>query len=128
MKTGRSTGKPTKAQQAWFDAIAEVGCICCRLQGIHYKVECERDHLNVGGLAGMKRRGHDFALGLCSWHHRGMPFDGLTMPECRARFGPSQFHEKKAFRERYGTFDELLEIQHQMLAAAGLEHAIPEAA
>ena len=34
-----STGKPTKAQQARFEALREIGCIACRAEGFHSEAE-----------------------------------------------------------------------------------------
>lgn len=120
LKSRRSTSAPTAREQRFMDALAELGCICCKLQGIDYKVETERDHMNEGGLAGGKRMGHMHILAQCQWHHRSMPFDGMNERECYARFGPSQFLHKREHLLTYGSFAEQFVIQQQMLEHAGL--------
>lgn len=44
MKRGRSTGKPTNAQQQRMDAITEIGCIVCDALG-HGFMPCQVHHL-----------------------------------------------------------------------------------
>jgi len=88
MKRGRSTGKPTAAQQVRMDAIREIGYIVARSLGLGY-VPCEVHHLTVGGKHGAKRRGHDFTVGLNPWSHRGEPFGGMSAETCERLFGPS---------------------------------------
>ncbi len=114
MRKGRSTGKPTKAQQARHDAIREAGCIVARMRGLGF-VACEIHHLTVGGRHGAKRRGHDHVLGLNPWSHRGEPFGGRTAAQCRALFGPSYAREARAFRQQFGQDDELEEVQEEVL-------------
>lgn len=116
MKQGRSTTTPTPEEAAWLHDLGEIGCIACKIWGIPEKVECERDHMNRGGLAGMPRLGHLFTLGLCVWHHRGEPFPRMSIAECLKRYGPSQHHHKVAFLREFGSFKELLEIQQALVA------------
>lgn len=108
MKRGRSTGTPTKAQQARFDAIKHIGCIACRECGIGW-APAEIHHLTVGGKHGQKRRGHDFTVGLCCFHHRGEPLP--WQDKC----GPSYALQPRAFRERFGQDDVLLEKQNALI-------------
>lgn len=108
MKRGRSTGTPTKAQQARFDVMREIGCIACRMYGFGY-VAGEIHHLTSGGHHGQKRRGHDYTVCLCSWHHRGVQ-DGYG----HAR-GPSYAHSPKAFRATFGDDDALLAKQNELI-------------
>lgn len=116
MKKGRSTKTPTPEEAERLREIGELGCIACRLWGMtHHVDQCERDHLNVGGLAGMKRRGHMYTIGLCPWHHRGETFKGKNVEECRLELGPSEHHHKVEFLKVFGSFDELLETQNLML-------------
>lgn len=100
MKQGRSTGKPTKAQQARHDAIREIGCIVAALRGLAF-VPCELHHLTVGGKHGAKRLGQDHVVGLNPWSHRGVPFNGLSAEECAEIFGPSYARTPRAFRDEY---------------------------
>lgn len=111
MKQGRSTGKPTKAQQARFDAMKERGCIISLLRG-QGRVDGEIHHMTIGGKHGAKRRGHDFTVCLNLWSHRGVPFLGAGT--CKALFGPSYALEPRAFRAEYPD-DYLLELQRRVL-------------
>lgn len=121
MKRGRSTGNPTKAQQARFDAIREVGCIVAKRNGLGF-VPCEIHHLTVGGHHGQKRRGHDATIGLNSWSHRGVPLPGWNAAHCERVFGPSYAREPRRFREEIGDDDTLLAYQDGLLGL-GLEEA-----
>ena len=107
MKQGRSTGKPTKAQEARFHAIHEIGCIACRKMHRGW-VPCHVHHLTIGGKHGQKRRGHDYTIGLCPWHHVGVLGDA-------SKDGPSYAKQPRAFRERYGDDDVLLEQQNSAI-------------
>lgn len=75
---------------------------------------CQVHHLNLGGKAGQKRRGRRVSIGLCEWHHQGipiMPTEALT----RATFGPSLAKESRAFRQEFGTDDVLLAEQNELI-------------
>ena len=53
------------------------------------------------------------------WHHRGVPpFESARASDMVRTFGPSVATGSRAFHERYGTDDELLEYQEQLLAGA----------
>jgi hypothetical protein len=105
-----STGNPTKSQQARFQALKELGCICCwnyvgkwRAPEIHHIVE------------GMKRLGHDFTLPLCEYHHRGV---STCRGSARAHLGPSLADGKRVFVDVFGTERQLLETVNAMLERA----------
>jgi hypothetical protein len=93
----------TKAEQQWMDAITQLGCIVCHLQGRGY-VPCDVHHMLSGG----RRIGHLATIGLCSpGHHRN----------AQAWTGEVSRHPTKAqFEERYGTEEELLQKTKQLLA------------
>jgi hypothetical protein len=93
----------TKAEQQWMDAITQLGCIVCHLQGRGY-VPCAVHHILSGG----KRIGHKATLGLCDpGHHKNAPSDS----------GEVSRHPTKAqFEAKYGTEEELLEKTMQLLA------------
>jgi hypothetical protein len=114
MKRGRSTNAPTKAQQVVHDAIREAGCLIARICGLGW-TPCELHHLTVGGKHGQKRRGQDFVIGLNPYSHRGVPFNGMTLEQCRELFGPSLAREPRAFREAFGSDDALLAKQDELL-------------
>lgn len=112
MKRGRSTGTPTKAQAARFELIREKGCVACQSVDLHRLPEIH--HLTIGGKHGQKRRGHDFTIGLCGWHHRGDTAFGN--PElARLTYGPSYALEPRAFRETFGQDDYLLAYQNRLI-------------
>lgn len=87
-------------------AIREIGCICCRDMGLGF-VPAEKHHLLTTGMHGNgKRRGEQFTVGLCAYHHRG-----VGTPTA----GPSYAREPRAFRERWPDAW-LLETQDRLLA------------
>ena len=104
------TGKPTKAQQARFEKLTEMGCICCALDG--FKVwPIEVHHL----LSGNKRRGHLQTIPLCRWHHRGIkPYPYVVSVE--APPPPSLAHGSKPFHAHYGDDDKLLAEVNRRIA------------
>jgi len=106
---GRPKGSPNKATLARFEAIKEGGCIACRLYGFGF-VACEIHHLTVGGRHGQRRRGHDYTIGLCTYHHRGQP-DGYGHKR-----GPSYALAPKAFRATFGDDDFLLQYQNELIS------------
>jgi hypothetical protein len=91
-----STGKPTKADVERFEKLQALGCICCRLQVGMIATPVEIHHIVSGG----RRKGHQFTLPLCIWHHRGIITWGAL--------GPSLAHGSKPFHEHFGTQMELL--------------------
>lgn len=111
-----STGKPTKAEQARFDAMKEQGiCIACLLRGTQpqYAQHIEIHHL----LSGNRRIGHMATVSLCGWHHRKVLDFGCTEKEMREALGPSLADGSKPFRAEFGTNNELLAIQDDLLHA-----------
>jgi hypothetical protein len=107
----RSIPAPTRAQQQRQDDIRELGCCACLLGG-HGFVVPEIHHLNSGG----RNMGQDYTVGLCAWHHRGIPPEGMAATQAELILGPSFARTARKFRERYGAELELLEAQNAMLA------------
>jgi len=106
-----STTKPTKAQQARFEALREMGCICCwNYRGV--KMAAEIHHIVDKGYRSHSG-GHDATIPLCCWHHRGV------LPEDAAFFnswlGPSLALSKREFIRVFGTERQLLETVNAML-------------
>lgn len=120
MKRGRSTGKPTKEEQARIDRIKDPdpmtgpGCLIAHILGIGW-LPAELHHLTTGGHHGQKRRGHLYTIGINQWSHRGEPFPGWTIAESEARLGPSYARSPNAFRERFGDDDTLLRLQNELI-------------
>lgn len=98
-----------------FRYIKEIGCVACKSRGV-YRVP-DVHHLNTGGHAGHKRRGDEFTIGLCKWHHVGTPPDGMLVPEYS--LGPSLAKQPNRFRQVFGSDDELLARQNKLLREKG---------
>lgn len=98
--------------------IYSIGCLACRTRG--WFNACQVHHLNLGGKAGQARRGDDCTIGLCPWHHVGEPPHGMTTRSMRAWVGPSLKLESRPFRQEFGTDDELLRRQNELIERAEL--------
>jgi len=113
-----STGTPTKAEQARFDRMKDMGqCVACYQRGIHGRGYIEIHHL----LSGNRRIGHLASVSLCQWHHRAVVTDGASRSDMDYWFGPSLANGSKPFRAEFGTDKELLELQ---IALLGQEDSI----
>lgn len=97
-----STGRPTKADVARFDAFQRIGCIAC-WQRKRFSVP-EVHHL----LSGNKRRGHRYTVPLCPAHHRGIGHD-------EAAHGPSLAKSPRDFRAVFGGDETLLTMTDQLI-------------
>lgn len=100
-------------------AIREIGCLMCRLMKKR-PLATEKHHLLSTGLHGNgKRRGEKATIGGCGYHHRGAAAVGTAMARSLKEqgYGPSLADEPRAFRARFGTDDELLELQNKLIAA-----------
>lgn len=86
----------TKADKARFEAFQTIGCVACRKRGIYSQADAH--HLLSGG----KRRGHQFTIPLCPWHHRGYGNHGELL-------GPSLALTPKKFRSEFGNDETLLQ-------------------
>jgi hypothetical protein len=119
VRRGPSTGKPTKAEEARIVACKEGPCVACLVWsesdeapiGFAVVHGCDYHHTLSGG----RRRGHMYGIGLCAYHHRGVPNWGCTVKEMRVHYGPSLMDGSKVFRDAYGTDDELLAGQNLLL-------------
>jgi hypothetical protein len=99
--------------------VKSLPCIACELLGIHMQpFPTESHHLNLGGRAGQKRRGNDFTIPLCGWHHRGLVSRHVDSNVMAALYGPSLAKQSKAFRTRLGTDDQLLALTNDRLEVA----------
>lgn len=106
-----------------FERLRAFGCVCCRLNREHLTFRAtagltiEIHHLNAGGHHGGKRRGDEFTVPLCSWHHRGS-FNASAMPGGHsgqawadlkaALYGPAWAQGSRRFRGVYPNDDDLL--------------------
>lgn len=101
------------------ESLKLLGCICCQMNLddesfpglLPTFLPVEIHHLNGGGHHGQKRRGDDFTIPLCVWHHRGQGV-AKTMT---AAHGPSWAKGSKPFRAVYGTDDELLALVNSLI-------------
>jgi hypothetical protein len=75
----------------------------------------EIHHLNDGGLHGGKRRGDDFTIPLCTWHHRGVQLPGLSRDAMTTIHGPSWAGGSKPFRAFFGSDDSLLSLANKLI-------------
>lgn len=69
------------------------------------------DHKKSGNM----RRGHMFGFCSCAWHHRRVPGEGWTHAQMTEHFGPSLMDGSRRFRQTYGTDDELIEQQTEII-------------
>jgi hypothetical protein len=91
-------------------------CVACQELGVHAQpLPTEAHHLNAGGRAGQKRRGPEFSVPLCGWHHRGVPLGKVPANLMAAVYGPSLARQSKAFRARFGDDDHLLELTNKRM-------------
>lgn len=111
MKRGRSIGRPTKEEAAWIVEVKMGPCVACwNWPDAPITFGCDAHHLLSGG----RRRGHSATIGLCPWHHRGVPLEE-TVPATRAIYGPSLMDGSKLFHAAYGSDDELLKVQRGLI-------------
>jgi hypothetical protein len=102
----------TAADQARFERLQEFGCLPCRKWAGQWR-PVDISHL----VSGFKRRGHQATLPECAWHHRGVP-DPFDRPsEAERHYGPSRARSPAAYRETFGTDDELLEEINRRIEA-----------
>jgi len=96
-------------------ACKKTGCMACRKEGYWAcALPIEYHHLLVGGL----RVGHRYAVALCPWHHQGHPLRFKTIEQMREDYGPNLHDESRAFHERFGTDQELLDRQDDAIGVA----------
>lgn len=105
----------TDRQRRRMDIITrEIGCVPCRIKHGEYRpAEC--NHLLSG--SGGYRKGHEFTVPECEWHHRGLPISGVTEDTMFRLLGPSRALHKKQFLEAFGSDDRLLEITEKQIDA-----------
>ena len=113
----RGLPAPTAAERARFRRLQEIGCLCCRIAHDFHFSPCEIHHLLSGGIA----RGHRYTLGLCPWHHRGVP-PGDSPEWARHTLGPSLMDGSRTFHAHYGSDEELLRVQDGLIDVRALAH------
>jgi hypothetical protein len=98
-------------------AIREIGCLACHLSG-YRPMPTAKHHLLVGAKHGNgKRRGEKATIGLCDYHHQGKHVVGSVFARncITSGYGPSLADEPRAFRQRFGSDEELLELQNKLI-------------
>jgi Recombination enhancement, RecA-dependent nuclease len=100
-----------------FRELQELGCCACRQMG--YIQPCDIHHI----LSGHKRIGDEATVGLCEYHHRGVwntRFASLNF--AKALCGPSLALEPNAFRERFGTDEQMLAFANEHCTHRRINH------
>jgi len=109
MHSNANPATPDEKQR--FEQIQQIGCLAC-LKHKNWRRACEIHHLTDYG----RRRGHSFTIGLCPWHHRavtdGAAFNAKAMEKI---YGPSLVQGSKGFKATYGTDDDLLTWQNELI-------------
>jgi hypothetical protein len=100
----------SKSDDARFDALSEIGCLACNVNGWPC-VPCQANHL----LQGYRFEDeHRHTVGLCGYHHQGYPLPICctgSKAEAERTHGPNLRDASKAFHARYGSDAELLAIE-----------------
>ena len=97
----------TKAAQARFRALHDLGCICCLLECVVWMAP-DIHHIFDNGYR--EHSGGDMAtIPLCPWHHRGLTPEGMTTAVAANKMGPSLALSKRLFNAVYGGERKLLE-------------------
>lgn len=112
-----STKKPTPAEQSRLDALHNMQCMCCEIEGVAQPFPTEAQHLVDKGTR-KHSGGHSATIPLCAWHHRGICLDGLTGKSMAMHYGPSLALSKRTFCDIYGTERELLMIVDNRLSCS----------
>lgn len=107
-----------KDREHRFRRIREIGCLACLKLKLGYRFP-EVHHLNLGGKAGQKRRGDVCTIGLCGWHHQAHVPQDMTFRATVLLLGPSLKLHSRAFRQKFGTDDELLRVQDRLIKEGG---------
>ncbi len=106
--------RATAKQRARMAKVKQLPCVACRKRGAPFQCGVtEVHHL----LNSSKRRGHDFTVSLCTWHHRAVPLIGCTSKAMTDTFGPSLRLASKKFHEVFGDDDSLLAETNRLLGA-----------
>lgn len=95
-------------------------CIACTIENCSQPNRTEEHHLNLDGKAGQPRRGDEYSIPLCSWHHRGETVHKLNQGQMRVCCGPSLAVESKEFRRIYGSDDVLLGLTNESAVIRGV--------
>lgn len=114
-----STGKPTKRESEYIERCKTGPCVACyqwegECNGVYggwVQSPCDFNHCKSGNI----RRGHMYGYGLCKWHHMRHPLDGRSHSEMGVMFGPSLMDGSRLFRLTYGSDDDLIALQRELI-------------
>lgn len=108
----------TPAESARVEAAKTTLCIPClvwaragRMPMEHVATCSGYDHKKSGNI----RRGHAFGFASCDWHHQRIKPDGWTFAAMTKHFGPSLMDGSRLFANTYGSDDELIALQTEIL-------------
>jgi hypothetical protein len=93
-----------------FIALADMGCIVCRLYFDEFRPS-EVHHITDCG----RRVGHKATIPLCVFHHRGVPDSHMSRRDMMEILGPSLSGQPRSFKDRFGTFRQLLNATNALL-------------
>ena len=123
MKSFRRKRRPgnramTPDEAARVVAAKEGPCVACYLRAREWGMDPGR--IAVGGdynhcKSGNIRRGHAAGYCLCDWHHRHHPVQGVSHASMRDVWGPSLMDGSRLFHETYGSDDELIALQTEII-------------
>jgi hypothetical protein len=105
-RRNRKTGEDI----ARISLIKDIGCICCRMEGLGVR-GCEWHHLTEEGFT----ISHQDTVGLCQWHHRGICDEGRTSSMMKQIYGPSLAKGSVTFHKKYGSQEFLLGYQNELI-------------
>lgn len=96
---------PTKSDKKYWDAVAQLGCIPCKIDGYHNPL------VSIHHVDGRTKPGaHRKVLGLCAGHHqKGTNTNNPNMIAVHP--------DKARFEAKYGTQEELMRKTNERLAA-----------
>lgn len=96
--------------------VRSLPCIACEIEGVRQLLPTTEHHLNLDGKAGQKRRGDDYSIPLCTWHHQARRYAKYSEDTMTHEFGPSLALNSRQFRFAYGSDDQLLALTNHKLA------------
>ena len=103
----------TKADEARRTKIHAGNCLACAQRGIDLTGS---GYVQWHHLDGKTKPGaHQKTIGLCLWHHQARTMYSGSHAYCRARYGPSLAEGSKPFHREFGSDDELLARQNEVL-------------
>ena len=88
--------------------VKQLECLPCTIEDVPQPFPTEAHHCNLGGLAGQVRRGDEFQIPLCGWHHRGLLKPRMSRDGMTELYGPSLVTDSRQFHFSYGSDDQMV--------------------